>query len=99
MTYFLRKADDDQDKRLAALRAQVESGSPMATGGVVYPPKCKHCGAEIQRALRDTWRHETTGLYSCQAPDVAYGHLAEPPGTPCRTGGPNPCLGSQDPQA
>ncbi len=41
------------------------------------------------------WIH-ARGLHRCQSPDVRYGHLAHPEGTPCRADGPNPCLGATE---
>jgi hypothetical protein len=56
--------------------------------------KCKHCGVELKNPENTNgWLH-ITGLGRCQSPDVEYGHLAEPEGSPCRADGPNPCLGA-----
>lgn len=56
---------------------------------------CVHCGVPV-KAAADDWIHEH-GLYRCQSPDVAYGHLAHPASVPCRADGPNPCLGARVP--
>lgn len=56
------------------------------------PQACAHCGAAV-RPVDDDWIH-AHGLYRCQSSTVAYGHLAHPPGVPCRADGPNPCLGA-----
>lgn len=60
---------------------------------------CKHCGDELMPAYNEhvEWGpHASTHLWRCQDPNIAYGHLAEPVGTPCRADGPNPCLGADE---
>jgi hypothetical protein len=81
------------------LRASLARGLAQSAAGEVseYDWKdgatCVHCGEET-RPAGDSWRH-LHGLYRCQSPDVACGHLAHPVGVPCRADGPNPCLGSR----
>jgi hypothetical protein len=89
VTFYVRQDDWDQARRrLQALREA--AGGPLADGGDVDPPECKHCGDTVLWVRKDSWIHETTSLYRCVHPDVAYGHLAEPEGSPCRPG----CRGS-----
>lgn len=56
---------------------------------------CVHCHEEVRPTDQNDWIH-IQGLYRCQSKDVPYGHLAHPEDVPCRSDGPNPCLGAQD---
>lgn len=56
------------------------------------PEPCKHCRQLIDRD--GDWFHVDSGLHRCEL--EPYGYHAEPVGTPCRAGGPNPCVGARD---
>lgn len=96
----LRQDDDPRRRRgLAVHRRPLVPDVRMARmsghSADYDAPPCVHCGAPVGPDGQGDWVHER-GLYRCQSPNVAYGHLAHPAGVPCRADGPNPCLGARD---
>lgn len=77
----------------AGLGTDARQPSMAITCVVCIDRLCIHCKTQVEPDGSGDWIH-TRGLYRCQSPAVAYGHLAHPPSVPCRAGGPNPCLGA-----